>query len=332
MKTYKQAGVDIASGDEFVRRIKPKVRSTFSSSVLADIGSFGAFYDAKFRGYRSPVLVSSSDGVGTKLCVAFLMNKHDSVGQDIVNHCVNDVAVCGAVPLYFLDYIGMGKMNVGIAEQVLSGMVKACKENGCSLVGGETAEMPGLYREKEYDLVGTIVGVVDKKKIIDGSKVRAGDVVIGLPSTGLHTNGYSLARSVLFDRYKVNNVVDELGTLLGDALLKVHRSYLKAIQSVKTLSSLHALAHITGGGLIGNTIRVIPKSLRLKIDWQSWKRPPIFQLIQKTGKVPEEDMRRTFNLGIGLTIIAGKRGADELMSVLIKKGERPKIIGEIVKR
>jgi phosphoribosylformylglycinamidine cyclo-ligase len=331
LKTYEQAGVNIAAGDELVHRIKQKVRSTFSPAVLSDIGSFGAFFDGKFKGTRSPVLVSSTDGVGTKLRVAFLMNKHDTVGQDLVNHCVNDIAVCGARPLFFLDYIGMGKLNPLVAEQIITGMVKGCKENSCSLVGGETAEMPGFYRENEYDLVGTIVGVVDRKNMFDGTKVKKGDILLGLPSKGLHTNGYSLARSVLFEQFEVDDFVDELGARLGDVLLVGHRSYLKAIQSVKDLPAAHAFAHITGGGIAGNTSRVIPKPLHVHIDWQSWERPPVFRLIQKLGEVPEDDMRRTFNLGVGLVIVAAKRGADKLLNILRKQAEHPVILGEVKK-
>ena len=242
------AGVDIQAGDEFVSRIKEKVRSTFSKSVLTDIGAFGAFYNASFSGFREPVLVSSVDGVGTKLKIAFLMEKHDTIGEDLVNHCVNDIAVCGARPLFFLDYFATGKLLPQVAEEVVNGMVKACVENGCSLVGGETAEMPGFYRDNEYDIAGTIVGVAEKKKIFDGRNVKAGDMLIGLPSTGLHTNGYSLARSVLLEKFEVDDFVDELGMRLGDALLAVHRSYLKTILAVSASADVHGFAHITGGG------------------------------------------------------------------------------------
>lgn len=330
MKTYKQSGVDIEAGDEFVRRIKDKVRSTFSGSVLADIGSFGSFYDATFKGMSSPVLVSSTDGVGTKLKIAFLMDKHDTIGQDLVNHCVNDIAVCGARPLYFLDYLAVGRLKPVVAEAIVDGMVKACKENECSLVGGETAEMPGFYREDEYDLAGMIVGIVEKAMIFDGSKVQAGDLLLGLPSTGLHTNGYSLARSVLFERYEVDDFVEELGMRLGDALLTIHRSYRGAIALASEVLPTHAFAHITGGGIEGNTKRVIGKNHGLKIDWKAWKRPAIFQVIQSMGHVPEDDMRRTFNLGIGLVIIVAKRGVDQLVRVLRAAGEQPILIGEVV--
>lgn len=328
-KTYKAAGVNIEAGDEFVSRIKEKVRSTFSPSVLADVGAFGAFYDATFKGTRHPVLVSSVDGVGTKLKIAFLMEKHDTIGQDLVNHCVNDIAVCGATPLFFLDYFATGKLNPRIAEEVIIGMVQACKENSCSLVGGETAEMPGFYRNDEYDLAGAIVGMAERKSILDGKKVKAGDVVIGLPSTGLHTNGYSLARSVLLEKYEVFDFIDELQMPLGESLLAVHRSYLQPIQLVRKLAGLHGLAHITGGGIVGNTKRVVPARLRLHIDWRAWERPAIFSFIQKTGNVPEQDMRQTFNLGVGLVIIASPKSADRILHGLQRGGEKPLIIGEI---
>jgi phosphoribosylformylglycinamidine cyclo-ligase len=329
--TYKQAGVNIHAGEEFVRRIKGKVRSTFGPRVLADIGAFGAFYDGKFSGIKEPVLVSSVDGVGTKLKVAFLMEKHDTVGQDLVNHCVNDIAVCGAQPLFFLDYFATGKLQPKVAESVVDGFVTACKENGCSLVGGETAEMPGFYRANEYDIAGMIVGVVEKKKIFDGKNVKAGDVLIGIPSTGLHTNGYSLARTILFERHEVEDFIDELGSSLGDALLAVHRSYLKAIQAAAKFPDTHAFAHITGGGIAGNTSRVVPQGLSLHIDWKKWTRPPIYKLIQKYGNVPEEDMRKTFNLGVGLVIIAAKRGVEKIVRALQQQGEKTFIIGEVRK-
>ena len=229
MATYKDSGVDIDAGEELIRRIKKPVRSTFNSNVLADIGMFGSFYRAQFKGVRHPVLVSSVDGVGTKLKIAVMMNRHNTVGQDLVNHCVNDILVCGAKPLYFLDYYATGKLSPDRAEQVILGFVKACKENGCALVGGETAEMPGMYGQEDYDIAGTIVGVVDEKKILNGKKVRRGDVLIALPSTGLHTNGFSLARRVLLDKFELDKHRAELGTTLGDALLAVHRSYFRTI-------------------------------------------------------------------------------------------------------
>lgn len=328
-KTYKSAGVNINAGDEFVNKLKFKVRSTYSKSVLSDIGLFGGFYDAKFDNYKHPVLVSSVDGVGTKLKVAFMMNKHDTIGQDLVNHCVNDIAVCGAVPLFFLDYYAVGKLNLQVGEQIMDGLVKACRENNCALIGGETAEMPGIYHEDEYDLAGTIVGIVEKAKIINGKKVKEDDVLIGLPSTGLHTNGYSLARSVLFEKYEVDDFIDELGMRLGDCLLTTHRSYLNSIKEIKDMADVHAIAHVTGGGIKNNTMRLIPKGLELEIDWFGWDRYPIFNLIQRLGEIPEEEMRRTFNLGIGLVIVASKTGAENIKQKLIDINEHPIIIGQV---
>jgi phosphoribosylformylglycinamidine cyclo-ligase len=297
--------------------------------VLGDVGAFGAFFSAKFRGYRSPVLVSSVDGVGTKLLVAQMMGRHDTVGQDLVNHCVNDILVCGAKPLYFLDYFATGRLRKDVAAQVISGFARACRENECSLIGGETAEMPGMYDPDEYDLAGTIVGVVERSRIVDGRKVRKGDVLIGLPSTGLHTNGYSLARAVLLGKFAVAEHVPELETTVGDALLAVHRSYRGVIAPALSKFDIHGLSHITGGGIVGNTSRVVPRGRTLEVDWNSWERPAIFRLIQSVGDVPEEDMRRTFNLGIGLIAIVGKREADRLLGYFRKKGEKALIIGEV---
>lgn len=327
MQTYRSAGVDIDAGEQLVRRIKKPVRSTFTKGVLNDIGLFGAFYRADFRGYRKPVLVSSVDGVGTKLKVAVALDRHDTIGQDLVNHCVNDILVCGARPLYFMDYYAAGRLNTDNAEQVILGFVKACRENGCALIGGETAEMPGVYADRDYDLAGTIVGIVDEKKILDGSRIRKGDVLIGLPSTGLHTNGYSLARKVLLERFALNDMFDELGGTLGNALLAVHRSYLKPVYPLLSKFPIHGLSHITGGGIEGNTMRVVPKGRSLRIDWNAWKRPSLFSLIQKSGDVPETDMRRTFNLGIGMIVIVPPKAVDPLLRTL--KIERPVVMGEI---
>ena len=331
MPTYKESGVDIDAGEELIRRIKPAVRSTFTKNVLADIGMFGSFYRARFPGVRNPVLVSSTDGVGTKLKIAFAMGRHHTVGQDLVNHCVNDILVCGAKPLYFLDYFATGKLSPDVGEQIIGGFVKACRENECSLVGGETAEMPGMYNGGEYDLAGTIIGVVDEKKIVNGKAIRKGDVLIGLPSTGLHTNGYSLARQTLLERYSINEYFDDLGTTLGDALMWIHRSYFKSVYPLLSKFKIKGLSHITGGGIEGNTMRVVPKGLRLRIEWSSWDRPALFRLIQSTGNVPEEDMRRTFNLGIGLILVTDRQQADRVVAALRKKKESPVILGEIIK-
>ena len=326
--TYKASGVDIEAGDETVNRIKPMVKSTFRKEVLAGIGLFGGFFDASFPGYEHPVLVSSVDGVGTKLKVAFITGRHDTVGQDLVNHCVNDILCSGAEPLYFMDYFATGKLSPDNAEQLIGGFVKACKENGCALIGGETAEMPDFYGEGEYDISGTIVGVVEKKKIIDGKSIKPGDVLIGLPSTGLRTNGYSLARKALFDKYKADEHVDELGKTVGEALLEVHRSYFHAVKPLLDKDLLNGISHITGGGIIGNTIRILPEGTAAEIDWNSWKPLPIFDLIQKTGNIDDEEMRHVFNLGIGIILIADKGNADEIMNMI--SDEKPVIIGKVV--
>lgn len=328
-KTYQSAGVDIHTGDKFVSNLKDKVRSTFSKGVLSDIGGFGALFDADFRGIKEPVLVSSVDGVGTKLKVAFLTERHTTVGQDLVNHCVNDIAVLGAQPLFFLDYFATGKLKAQIAQDVLEGMIAACRENSCALIGGETAEMPGFYRDNEYDIAGMIVGVAEKKKIVDGRRIKTGDILLALPSTGLHTNGFSLARSVLFERFEADDFLDELGTTIGDALLTIHRSYLRPIRALAELTDVHGLAHITGGGIAGNTRRILPAGLTLLINWKAWRRPPIFQIIQRDGHVPENDMREAFNLGVGLVIIVSKRSVGKITALLEQQGEYPFVIGEI---
>ncbi len=332
MDTYKKSGVDIEAGDELVRRIKGPIRTTFNKNVWADIGLFGGFYRANFHGIKTPVLVSSVDGVGTKLKIAFAVNRHNTIGQDLVNHCVNDILVCGAKPLFFLDYFATGKLSPEVAEKVIKGFVKACKENDCALIGGETAEMPGMYLNGEYDIAGTIVGVVDAAKIIDGRKVRRGDVLIGLPSNGLHTNGYSLARKVLLDKYSLSTNVDKKGKTLGDDLLAIHKSYYKIVYPLLSRYEIKAMSHITGGGIEGNTMRVVPKKLKLKIDWHAWERPALFRLIQRTGNVPEQEMRRTFNLGVGLILIVAPSYTDKVISALQKKKERPFVMGEITKR
>ena len=327
--TYAGSGVNIPEGERFVRQIKKSVRSTFRKGVLGDIGHFGAFFDARFRGMKSPVLVSSVDGVGTKLLVAGMMKKYDTVGEDLVNHCVNDILVCGARPLFFLDYYATGSLNVASAAQVIGGFAKACRENGCSLIGGETAEMPGLYEPAEFDLAGMIVGVAEKHRIIDGRRIVKGDVLLGLLSTGLHTNGYSLARAALLGKYSPDDHVDELGTTLGKALLAVHRSYLGVVRPLLTRCDIRGLAHITGGGIIGNTARILPRGRSLALRWDAWERPPLFTLIQREGDVPEEDMRRTFNLGIGLVIIVPERQAGGVLAYLKRRKETAVLLGEV---
>ncbi|AFN74693.1 phosphoribosylformylglycinamidine cyclo-ligase [Melioribacter roseus P3M-2] len=327
---YKDAGVNIEAGEKTVDKIKGYAKSTFNENVLSGIGHFGAFYQIDLKRWKNPVLVSSVDGVGTKIKIAFKMNRHDTIGQDLVNHCVNDIAVCGAEPQYFMDYLAFGKLEPEKAEQIFKGFSIACKENGVALIGGETAEMPGLYAPDEYDISGTIVGIVEKEKIIDGSRVKKGDALIGLPSTGLHTNGYSLARKALFDKFKPEDKFDEFEGSLGDELLKIHKSYLKSINILKENLNVAAFSHITGGGIIGNTKRVVPEGLTIKIDWNSWEVPPIFKLIQKTGEIDDEEMRHVFNLGIGLIAILDKNDVDKALDLLKTAGEHGRIIGEIV--
>ncbi|HEY9167414.1 MAG TPA: phosphoribosylformylglycinamidine cyclo-ligase [Candidatus Kryptonia bacterium] len=331
MTTYKQSGVNIDEAEELVGRIKPLAKRTFNNDVLSEIGFFGGFYNGKFKGYKNPVLVSSVDGVGTKVKIAIEMGKHDTIGQDLVNHCVNDIGVGGAKPLFFLDYFACGKLNADVAEQVITGLATACRENGVALIGGETAEMPGVYSEKDYDLAGTIVGVVDKSCVIDGSKVKKGDVLLGIPSTGLHTNGYSLARKTLLSQYHLDTHIDELGETVGEALLRTHRSYSELIRFVTAKFTVHGMSHITGGGIVGNTIRVIRKPHEFNVTWGSWEVPPIFRMIQSIGNVPDEDARRTLNMGIGLVIIVPPRDADKVISALKKKGETAFPIGEVLK-
>lgn len=326
---YKSAGVNIQAGDETVERIKSYAKSTFNKNVLSGIGHFGAFYQVDLSKWRNPVLVSSVDGVGTKLKIAFMMDKHDTVGQDLVNHCVNDIAVCGAEPQYFMDYLAFGKLFPDKAEQIIKGFSIACNENNVALIGGETAEMPGLYDENEYDISGTIVGIVERDKIIDGKLVTSGDVLIGFKSNGLHTNGYSLARKVLFDKYKISDKIDELELTLGEELLKVHKSYLKIISELKDNFPIKAFSHITGGGIIGNTMRVVPKNLSIQMDWNSWELPGIFKLIQKTGHISDDEMRNVFNLGIGLVAIVSKNDSDKVLMLSKILNEPGIVIGSI---
>ncbi len=331
MTTYKQSGVNIDEAERLVQKIKPLAKRTFNRNVLSEIGFFGGFYNGKFPGYCNPILVSSVDGVGTKVKIAIEMGKHDTIGQDLVNHCVNDIGVGGAVPLFFLDYYACGRLNADIAGEVVKGLSTACKENGLALIGGETAEMPGVYSEDDYDLAGTIVGVVDKTKVIDGKKVKKGDVLIGVASTGLHTNGYSLARRVLLSEYKLDNYVDELGETVGEALLRTHRSYLNVMRTVTKRFTVHGMSHITGGGIEGNTIRVIREPRKFKVFWENWNTPPIFRMIQNLGRVPDDEARRALNMGIGLIIIVPSVEADKLVSTLAKMGEESFVVGEVVK-
>ncbi len=329
--SYKDAGVDISAGEASVGKIAALAKGTFSKQVLRNIGHFGSFYELNLSVFRQPVLVSSVDGVGTKLKVAFMTGRHDTVGECLVNHCVNDIMTSGATPLYFLDYIALGKLKSPVLEAVVEGLARGCKNNNCALIGGETAEMPDLYHPGEYDISGTIVGAVEKDAIISGDTITAGDVLIGLPSNGLHTNGYSLVRKIFFDihQYHVADTIAGLELPLGDELLRVHKSYKTAIEAIRNRSFLKGMAHITGGGIIGNTKRIIPKGLSLYIQWDNWEWPFIFQLIQQLGNVKTEEMRRVFNLGIGFVFVINRAHVDEAMELLTGQNEHPIIIGKI---
>lgn len=329
-ETYKSSGVDIEAGEKTVQKIKSYAKSTFNKQVLTDIGLFGAFYELDLHNLKNPVLVSSVDGVGTKLKIAFELNRHDTIGQDLVNHCVNDIAVCGAKPLFFMDYYATGKLDPETASEVIRGFSIACKENGCALIGGETAEMPGFYKDGEYDMSGTIVGIVDKENIIDGNKIQKGDLLLGFPSSGLHTNGYSLARKVLFSKYKISQHIDELDCTIGDELLKIHKSYLNIISKLKENVDVKGFSHITGGGIVGNTMRIIPEGLNLLIHWGNWELPPIFKLIQSAGNLSSEEMRKVFNLGIGLIAVISKKDEPQAFQIIHDNNEHVLLIGEVI--
>jgi phosphoribosylformylglycinamidine cyclo-ligase len=328
---YRDAGVNIDEADRAVGAIRKMAQRTFTRGVLTDIGTFGACY--ALTGFKKPVLVSSVDGVGTKLKIAFGTGRHDTIGQDLVNHCVNDIAVQGALPLFFLDYLAVGKLAAEVAASVISGIARACRENGCALIGGETAEMPGLYANDEYDLAGTVVGAAERSELITGRSIRAGDVLIGLPSTGLHTNGYSLARKLLFEvaGYQPNTWRHELGTTLAEELLKIHRSYLKPIRALMVARMLKGAAHITGGGITDNAPRMLPAELAAAIDVDSWPVLPIFRLLREIGNMPEDDWRRTLNLGIGMILAVGEKDAIRSERLLKKTGEPCYPVGRIVK-
>ena len=324
-KAYARAGVDVDLGNAVKSSIHARVRVTHGPEVLGKIGGFGGLFAPNFDGMREPVLVSSVDGVGTKLKIAFALNKHDTVGQDLVNHCVNDIAVLGAKPLFFLDYIGAERLEPRVFEQIISGFTKACKAAGCALIGGETAQMPGMYQRGEYDLAGTIVGVVDRKKMIDGSAIKPGDVVLGLPSNGLHTNGYSLARKILFEQMQLSSEskIDGISKTIGEELLRVHRNYQPLLASLPG-GLVKGLAHITGGGLVDNLPRVLPKNCDAVIDTRAWKIPAIFSILEKNGNVAREEMFQVFNMGIGMTIVTSEKDAPEII-----RRARAKRIGKI---
>ncbi|MCS7174905.1 phosphoribosylformylglycinamidine cyclo-ligase [Pseudothermotoga sp.] len=326
-RSYKEAGVDLDAANKNVEFIKRLARFTYTKEVLGDIGSFGGFYELP-SGYDKPVLVSGADGVGTKLKIAFLMDKHDTVGIDCVAMCVNDVLVHGAKPLFFLDYIATAKLELDRLQSIIKGIVEGCLQAGCALIGGETAQMPDFYKEGEYDLAGFAVGIVEREKLIDGSRVVENDVILGLASSGMHSNGFSLARKVLFEHYTIDSYIDELAKTLGEELLTPTRIYVKSV--LKALSpAIHAMAHITGGGILENIPRVLPNGLEARIDRTSWSVPFIFQLIQRLGDLSDREMFRTFNMGIGFVLIVDRDQADEIAKKLKEEGEQVWFLGEV---
>jgi phosphoribosylformylglycinamidine cyclo-ligase len=331
--SYADAGVDISRGDRAKDKIKFLAQKTFNRNVLGGIGSFGALYRLDMQRWKNPILVSSADGVGTKLKIAFALGLHHTVGADLVNHCVNDIAVQGAIPLFFLDYLATGKLDGDVIEDVVTGLADACRSNGCVLIGGETAQMPGFYADGEYDLAGFIVGAVDRDKMVTGVNIKPGDVLIGLPSTGLHTNGYSLARKLLFEvaGYKPQQYVTAIKEKAGAALLKVHRSYLNVIQKLVTGGLTTGMAHITGGGITENLPRILPKNVTAQIELGSWPVLPIFEHLRDLGNVPQEEMMRTFNMGIGLIAAIPAAKFTRAKNLLDRAEEKFYVIGRIVK-
>ena len=328
---YRQSGVDIDAGNETVRRIKELARTTYTPGVLSGVGAFGGLFGLD-AAVREPVLVASADGVGTKLKVAFMAGAHDTVGIDLVNHCVNDILVQGARPLFFLDYLATGRLAPDVAEQIVRGVAAACRENGCALLGGETAEMPGFYAQGEYDIAGFIVGLVERGRVVDGRTIEAGDRLIGLPSSGLHTNGYSLARRLVFDVLKldVGSHVQELGATVGEALLRPHRSYLHVVMPLVERGLVKGMAHITGGGLTENVPRTLPDGRGFLLDRGSWTVPPIFTWLQRAGRLEDAEMFRAFNMGVGMVLIASAASADAALSTLCSAGEPAWLLGEVV--
>lgn len=337
---YAQAGVDLELGNQVKQSLPDLLASTHRKEVLGKVGGFGGLFAAGFNGYKKPVLVSSVDGVGTKLKVAFMTGKHDTIGEDLVNHCVNDILVLGATPLFFLDYIGAGKLKPKVFDSIIRGFARGCKANGCALIGGETAQMPGFYQAGEYDVSGTIVGVVDQSRMLDGRKTKVGDVVIGLASNGLHTNGYSLARNVLFDKagLKPSTRLADLGGKVGDALMAVHLSYNKVVQRLLKRfnpsgkpAAIQALAHITGGGFQDNIPRNLPGGLDVKIEQGSWEIPPLFRYLQSAGKIKEAEMFHVFNMGIGMTMTVRANKADDILKAIRRTEHQAWVIGEVIK-
>ena len=331
--TYADAGVDISSGDRAKDKIKFLAQKTFNRNVIGGIGGFGALFRLDLQRWKNPILVSSADGVGTKLKIAFALGLHHTVGADLVNHCVNDIAVQGATPLFFLDYVATGKLDGGVIEDVVTGLADACRANGCVLIGGETAQMPGFYADNEYDLAGFIVGAVDRDKMVTGAEIKPGDVLIGLPSTGLHTNGYSLARKLLFETagYKPQQYVTAIKEKAGAALLKVHRSYLSVIQKLVNAGLTTGMAHITGGGITENLPRILPKNTTAQIEIGSWPVLPIFDHLRDLGNVPQDEMMRTFNMGIGLIAAIPAAKFTRAKNLLDRAEEKFYVVGRVVK-
>ncbi|MCP3876294.1 MAG: phosphoribosylformylglycinamidine cyclo-ligase [Desulfobacteraceae bacterium] len=332
--TYADSGVDIGKANQLVDRIKDIAKTTPRSGVMGEIGGFGGLFSLNLSNVSNPVLVSSTDGVGTKLKIASMMDIHDTIGIDLVAMCVNDIIVQGAKPLFFLDYLAMGSLNNEVAEKIVLGIAKGCNESGCALIGGETAEMPGMYQDGEYDLSGFSVGIVDNDKIIDGSYIRNGHKLIGLASSGIHSNGFSLVRKVFFEKckYDVNTKLDELGSTLGEELLKPTTIYVPTILSLLRDLPIHGLVHITGGGIDENIIRVIPNACKTIVQKNSWEIPPVFKMLQKEGDIPDIEMHRTFNNGIGMVIVVPDTSAQEVMDRLGAMNEKAYFIGEIVSR
>jgi phosphoribosylformylglycinamidine cyclo-ligase len=330
--TYRDAGVDIDAKARALERLSGLVRATRTPQVLADLGAFGGLYAPDLGSLRSPVLVSSCDGVGTKLRVAFATGVHGTVGRDLVNHCVNDILVQGARPLFFLDYVATGRLDPDVLVEVVGGIARGCRETGCALLGGETAEMPGFYADGEYDVAGFVVGVVDRERIVDGRGIRPGDVLIGLGSAGLHTNGYSLARKILFEiaGLRVDSPLDPLGATVGQALLAEHRCYLQALARPLAAGLVRGMAHVTGGGLPGNLPRILPAGTAARVERGSWPVPALFDLLQRLGNVEQAEMERTFNMGLGLVLVAAGADAPRLQALLAEAGERSWRVGEIV--
>ncbi len=332
--TYKDSGVDVEGGNRFVKKISSIVKDTFTKEVLTDIGGFAALFDAKFPQYKEPVLVSSTDGVGTKLKIAQIMNLHNTIGIDAVAMCVNDIVVTGAKPLFFLDYIACGKLNEDVLVDVIKGIAMGCKIADCALIGGETAEHPNVMQADDYDIAGFSVGVVDKQRIINGSTIQPGDVIIGIASSGIHSNGYSLVRKLFFDikKYKVETKLDELNKPLGEVLLEPTRIYVKPILKALETVTIKGLVHITGGGFYENIPRILPDNTAAYIEKKLFPVPPIFQIIQKEGSIEEKEMFTTFNMGIGMMCVVAKNDAESLVNILIQQGEKAYIIGNIQSR